>query len=105
VEKFTPFFVAVFRPFDAPYDTPGINRIEHSVVGNSMCFEWRRGDHFTSFLMNPHAFRQQRVGFFMEEIMNKNKENEELKRALIDAQNAIEKAIAFFKRTAKENQR
>lgn len=37
--------------------------------------------------------------------MNNNTNNEDLKRALIDAQNAIEKALAFFKRIAKESQR
>lgn len=32
-------------------------------------------------------------------------ENADLMRALMDADNAIQKAISFFKRTAKENQR
>ena len=36
---------------------------------------------------------------------NKDSGNEDIKNALMDAHNALELAISFFKRTAKENKR
>lgn len=37
------------------------------------------------------------------EAAKNNNDNSDLKRALMDADNAIQKAIAFFRRTDKEN--